>query len=72
METIILKKDLQAWFNDRPAISVRQIGIEAGYVDGGRFRTWIKQKSKRNEAVSEPMMEKLSPVLKKYGYPIPD
>lgn len=62
------KKQLQEWLAERPAISVRQLGIEMGYSDGGRFRRWIKQPTKDGEFIPPKTVSKILPVLQKYGY----
>lgn len=64
----MLKKDLQGWFKDHPAISTRQFAIEAGWKDGGHFQRWIKVPAKKGENVSPKIFGKIKPLLKKYGY----
>lgn len=62
----VLKKDLQQWFVDHPAISIRQFGIEAGWSDGGRFRRYMKDNPYKGELVPLSMMNRISATLKKY------
>ena len=68
----MLKSDLQKWFESRPAISVRQFGIECGYVDGQYFRVYIKKPAEPGEIVSKTVLSKIEPMLKHYGFSYSD
>lgn len=62
----MLKKELQAWFADRPSLSARGIAKEAGMDPDGRFQRYIKAPAKSGERVTRYYLAKISPVLKKY------
>lgn len=57
--------ELKKFLADRPALSVRQLGIEAGYQDGKYLRQVLYQD---RETVPPLMEKKLLPILKKYGW----
>lgn len=76
------KKHLKKWFDLHPAISIRQIGVEAGYKNGQYFSQYMKKGNKKNmncphcgeslnktdEAVVPSVLwAKIFPVLRKYG-----
>ncbi len=65
--------ELIKFLDQRPSLSVRQIGIEAGYADGKYFREYLSlQRSEKEihpeDMVPEAMAKKLMPILIKYGY----
>lgn len=61
------KKDLIEWIKSRPAISVTQIGVEAGYKNGQYFRKYLSNPNRMEANVPPVLWGKVLPVLIKYG-----
>lgn len=61
-KTILLK-----FFNDRPSLSIRQFGIEAGYSDGKYLRRYLANEHS-SEDVPQAILNRVVPLMRKYGW----
>lgn len=59
------KPELKKFFADRPSLSIKKIGEEAGYSEGRYLREVL---NKDGDTLPPLMQKKLAPILKKYGY----
>lgn len=55
--------ELKKFFEERPALSIRGVNDDAGLSDN-----YLNKIMRENRAISQKTLEKLEPVLKKYGY----
>lgn len=62
-EEILTIEKLQKFFEDRPALKPNAIGVEAGLGTG-----YLNKVLKEEKAFSKHVIEKVLPVIEKYGY----
>lgn len=63
---LMTKQELQAFFKVRPAISIRQFFIEAGYSQGKWPIEYLSDD--RDRDVPEGILIRIVPLLSKYGH----
>lgn len=56
-------EELKHFFEERPALSVRGVNDDAGLSDN-----YLNKILRENRELSQKTLEKLIPVLRKYGY----
>ncbi|EAY24096.1 hypothetical protein [Microscilla marina] len=56
-------EELKKFFEERPALSVRGVNDDAGLSDN-----YLNKILRNNQKISKKTIDKLDPILRKYGY----